>query len=305
MLSLLTANSPFRHTISLPRRRDRLHVMPTSTGYEIADGPAYDWDGRKRGTTPFSILQHTIAGAGQLQYEKRRYRIGPGETMLVAIPHAHRYWVERNDSWSFFWIAMCGQEALRLHRAILAAAGPVLRLRSETIDALAGVALDLTDSELTAGRASGLAYNATMTLHDDVMARHEPSPGTGRNLAIERVTAHIRQHLDRDLDVCVLADIAGMSRAHFSRTFHLIEGVAPSEFVMRERMQRAARLLINAQLSIKAIASACGFVDPNYFAKAFRRTFAISPSEFRTTGMYAAQHRHSTGENSADGQWPR
>ncbi|GLS17488.1 AraC family transcriptional regulator [Labrys miyagiensis] len=289
MLTALAANGPFRHTISLPRRRDRLHVMPTSTGYEIASAPSYDWDGRKRGSTPFSILQHTIAGRGNLHYERRRYTIGPGDTMLVTIPHAHRYWVEQGESWSFFWIAMCGQEALRLHRAILAAAGPVFRLRPETIDTLAAISIGLADGGLAAGKASGLAYHATMALHDDLMARHESAPDAGGHLAIGRVTSHIRRHLDQDLEVPALADIAGMSRAHFSRTFRTVAGVAPSEFVMRERMQLAARLLVNGQLSIKAIASTCGFADPNYFAKAFRRTFAISPSEFRTTGMYAAR----------------
>ena len=59
VLAGLIERGPFRHAISLPRRRDRLHVMPTSTGYEIATGPTYDWDGRQRGHTPFSVLQHT------------------------------------------------------------------------------------------------------------------------------------------------------------------------------------------------------------------------------------------------------
>jgi len=289
VLSSLTGRGPFRHTISLPRRRDRLHVMPTSTGYEIATGPSYDWDGRKRGNTPFSILQHTIAGCGRLQFERQRYTIGPGETMLVTIPHTHRYWVEHGASWTFFWIAMSGQEALRLCRAILASTGPVFRLRPETIEELARICLDLTDTALEAGRASGRSYNAIMALHDDLMARQEVGPNGSRHVAVQRVAAHIRLHLDQPLEIQTLADMAGMSRAHFSRTFAHVEGLSPSEFVMRERMQRAARLLVNGQLSVKAIASACGFAEPNYFAKVFRRTFAISPSEFRTTGMYSVR----------------
>ena len=32
-----------------------------------------------------------------------------------------------------------------------------------------------------------------------------------------------------------------------------------------------------------------GFSDPNYFSKVFRRFFGASPTEFRTTGMYATQ----------------
>jgi AraC-like DNA-binding protein len=291
VLAGLVERGPFHHAISLPRRRDRLHVMPTSTGYEIATAPTYDWDGRKRGDTPFSVLQHTTSGAGNLRYERRNYRIGPGETMLVTIPHPHRYWVEPGETWSFFWIAMSGQEALRLHHAILAEAGPVFRLRSDTVERLAQTSLDLAQNAFEAGRASSAAYAATMALFDDLLARQEPAAGDLGHAAVGRATAHIRRHLDQQLDVQGLADVAGLSRAHFSRLFAQIEGAPPSEFVLRERMQRAARLLLAGQLSIKAISSACGFDDPNYFAKVFRRTFAISPSQFRTTGMYAAQQR--------------
>ncbi len=32
----------------------------------------------------------------------------------------------------------------------------------------------------------------------------------------------------------------------------------------------------------------CGFDDANYFSKVFRRVYGITPTEFRTTGMYAS-----------------
>ena len=41
-------------------------------------------------------------------------------------------------------------------------------------------------------------------------------------------------------------------------------------------------------LPVKDISGMCGFEDPNYFAKVFRRGFGVSPTEFRTTGMYAS-----------------
>jgi AraC-like DNA-binding protein len=261
-----------------------------STGYEVAHGGAYDWDGRKRGHTPFSVLQHTTSGVGRLKYERRNYRLEAGETMLVTIPHSHRYWVEDGETWSFFWIAMNGQEALRLHRAIVAKAGPVFRLRTETVERLAQISLDLAGAPLEAGRASSAAYAATMALFDDLLARQELGAGRHRHAAISRAAAHIRSHLEKPLDVQGLADVAGLSRAHFSRLFAQIEGMPPSAFVLHERMQRATRLLITGQLGIKAISSACGYDDPNYFAKVFRRMFSISPSDFRTTGMYSAQH---------------
>ena len=97
VLERLKAFSPVMKTVSLPRGRHRLHTMPTSTGYEVRSEPSYDWNGRKRGQTPFTVLQHTIAGVGNLQYERRRYRLRPGDTMLVIVPHNHRYFVEAGE----------------------------------------------------------------------------------------------------------------------------------------------------------------------------------------------------------------
>lgn len=41
-------------------------------------------------------------------------------------------------------------------------------------------------------------------------------------------------------------------------------------------------------LPVKEVAIMCGFEDADYFSKVFRRCYGITPSQFRTTGMYAS-----------------
>ncbi|WP_050898834.1 AraC family transcriptional regulator [Allomesorhizobium alhagi] len=275
-------------TVSLPRGRHSLHTMPTSTGYEIRTDASYNWDGRKRGQTPFTVLQHTIAGTGNLQYENRNYRVREGETLLVLVPHNHRYWLEENGRWEFFWISMNGDEALRIHKAILATTGPILKLKPETIEHLADCSLRLISGGADApGSASAIAYEAAMALFDDVFGSHPVLSLEYRTM--QCVIDHIAANLDQPLPVGELAKVSGLSRAHFSRVFAASEGMPPAEFVMRRRLQRATKLLTKtADLSVKEVAIMSGFEDPNYFAKVFRRFFGASPTEFRTTGMYAS-----------------
>lgn len=287
VLPKLRGHAPVMKTLSLPRGRHHLHSMPTSSGYEIRTEPPYLWDGMQRGQTPFTVLQHTIAGTGQLRYERRHYRLKPGETMLVMIPHNHRYWLAPGDRWEYFWISMHGREALRIHREILAATGPVFRLRAETIEHLARCTLRFVEGEgETPGAASAIAYEAAMALFDDIFGSHPASPTESD--AVSRVVRHILGNLDKPLAVPELAEVAGFSRAHFTRVFTESEGLPPAEFVLQQRMRRAAALLANdATVSVKEVAVLTGFEDPNYFAKVFRRVFGTSPTEFRTTGMYA------------------
>ncbi|SFG10229.1 AraC family transcriptional regulator [Ensifer sp. OV372] len=287
MLQELIDNGPVMCTVSLPRGRQSLHAMPTSTGYEIRNNATYDWDGRKRGNTPFTVLQHTIAGAGNLRYENRSYRVREGETLLLLVPHNHRYWLEDGGRWEFFWISMNGDEALRIHRALLAVTGPVLKLQPETIEHLADCSLRLIRGGETPGRASAIAYEAAMALYDDVFGSHPVFSHEHRTM--HRVVDHIMNNLQNPLPVEELARVSGLSRAHFSRVFAASEGMAPAEYVLQKRLQRAVKLLTkSASLPVKEVAILSGFEDPNYFAKVFRRSFGLSPTEFRTTGMYAS-----------------
>ncbi|WP_245519911.1 AraC family transcriptional regulator [Neorhizobium sp. R1-B] len=273
-------------TVSFPRGRQRLHAMPTSAGYEVRQNEVYDWDGRKRGQVPFTVLQHTISGSGRLRYQNRNYRLQAGDTFLLLVPHNHRYWLEKNERWEYFWISMHGEETLRIHKMVLALAGPVLKLQPSTIDHLADCSLRLVKGATTPGVASAIAYEAAMALYDDVFG----SPAfAAEQSAMQPVIDHINANLDKPLPVGELAEIVGLSRAHFSRSFAESEGVPPAEYVLQQRLQRAAKLLTKGDfLPVKEVSIMCGFDDPNYFAKVFRRVYGITPTEFRTTGMYAS-----------------
>ncbi|PDT39690.1 MULTISPECIES: AraC family transcriptional regulator [Sinorhizobium] len=287
VLQQLIVRGPVMRTVSLPRGRQSLHTMPTSTGYETRTDGSYDWDGRKRGQTPFTVLQHTIGGAGNLRYENRTYRVREGETLLLLVPHNHRYWLEDGGRWEFFWISMNGEEALRIHRSILTVTGPVLKLQPETIEHLADCSQRLITGGETPGRASAIAYEAAMALYDDVFGSHPVFSEEYRTM--HHVIDHIMANLEKPLPVEELARVSGLSRAHFSRVFAASEGMPPAEFVLQKRLQRAVKLLTKtADLPVKEVAILSGFDDPNYFAKVFRRVFGASPTEFRTTGMYAS-----------------
>lgn len=304
VLKDLIEAGPVMRTVSLPRGRHSLHTMPTSTGYEIRTDASYDWDGRKRGQTPFTVLQHTLSGAGNLRYESRNYRVREGETLLVLVPHNHRYWLERNGRWEFFWISMNGEEAMRIHKAILATTGPVLKLKPDTIEHLADCTRRLIFGGAEApGSASAIAYEAAMALYDDVFGSHPVFSQEYRTM--QHVIDHIVANLDKPLPVEDMAKISGLSRAHFSRVFAASEGMPPAEFVLRKRLQRATKLLTKtAHLSVKEVSSMAGFEDPNYFAKVFRRFFGASPTEFRTTGMYSSISAGSRNGTEADHSAP-
>jgi AraC-like DNA-binding protein len=299
VLDRLSALAPAMKVVSLPRGRHRLHVMPTTAGCEVQTGSHYSWDGRRRGQKPFTLLQHTISGAGWLRFEQQRLRILPGETLILTVPHDHCYWVEDGGRWEFFWISMTGQEALRIHRNVLANSGPILRLGAATIEHLASSCLQIVESaNPTPGAASLLAYEALMALYDAFSGQ---AASMAEQLGpIGRAVDQLRAHTGDRIAVAELASATGYTRAHFSRKFSDAIGTPPARYARQERLRHAASVLVaNPRTTIKQVARLSGFDDPNYFAKVFRRNFGVSPTEYRQRGSTAARPLAETGEERA------
>ena len=262
--------------------------MAISVGYEQRKNEVYSWDGLQRGTAPFLVLQHTLVGEGRLDFAGVQHRLVPGQTMVLSMPHAHRYWLARGGHWEYFWMVLNGREALRLARELIDARGPVVTLPEAVIDRMAGACLTLIETtDITPGEASAAAYAAMAALHDGAFGA-SAAPEIGLPTALARVVAHIEANLALPLQVERLAAIAEMSRGHFVRQFSAALGVAPSDFVLARRLERIERLLLATDMSVVAIAAATGFADGNYLGKAFRRKRGVAPLEFRAAGRLAA-----------------
>lgn len=153
-------------------------------------------------------------------------------------------------------------------------------------------------------------YCSILTLHESVTAtnrsgarrmlrpddrRHArvdaPEERNRAEAIVDKVRAYITQHLSEKISETKLADHCAMSYFHFSRTFRRVTGVTLREYILRERVSRAARLLLNApDLSVKAVGFEAGFRDLSHFARMFRRYQGVAPSEYRRAAAGNAVH---------------
>src|SRR6476661_3374275 len=78
---------------------------------------------------------------------------------------------------------------------------------------------------------------------------------------LRRVREYIGAHLENKVSLQVLAGIAGLSMSHFAKAFKQSEGVAPHDYLVRRRLQRALELLAGTDLPLSAIAYTTGFAD--------------------------------------------
>lgn len=104
--------------------------------------------------------------------------------------------------------------------------------------------------------------------------------GLGANKTKE-VSDYIDAHVDDDLSIQVLAQIAGVSTFHFARMFKIETGVSPYRYVIIHRVQKAKSLLVNSKLSLAEIAYQVGFSSQSHMSSSFRKIVGTSPGKYR------------------------
>lgn len=95
---------------------------------------------------------------------------------------------------------------------------------------------------------------------------------------------YIEKHIDEEISLDKISQIACFSPFHFHRIFSSLTNETLNSFIQRIRIEKAAQQLRNEEnISISEIASNCGFGSVAHFSRTFRKYFGLTAKEFRET----------------------
>lgn len=98
---------------------------------------------------------------------------------------------------------------------------------------------------------------------------------------ILQISEYIQAHLDQEIKLADLANVAGISQFHFSRLFKQSMGISPHQYLLQQRVERAKQLLKSSKLAIAEIALQCGFNSQSHLGKSFRKATGMTPNDYR------------------------
>lgn len=98
---------------------------------------------------------------------------------------------------------------------------------------------------------------------------------------MERIMKTVNERLsDSDFNVEELAEAVGLSRVQLHCRVKDMAGITVGEFIRNLRMQQAAKLLGQGDVTVSQVTYAVGMVNPNHFSAAFKKYFGVTPSEY-------------------------
>ena len=120
----------------------------------------------------------------------------------------------------------------------------------------------------------GMAYNYAVKMKY-VLKEKKKSP------RLARMVSYIEDHLHEKIELADIAEHVNVSRTYASAIFKEELGITISEFILKERMLEAKRLLRETDMTSAAIADRLAFCSQSYFTKNFTETQGMTPGEYR------------------------
>ncbi len=104
---------------------------------------------------------------------------------------------------------------------------------------------------------------------------------------VNRVIAFIYDHLDEDIDLQKLAEVACMSPYHWHRVYHGMRGETVAATVKRLRLHRAAGYLAFSEMPVEEVARRSGYPNPQSFTRIFKSVYGMPPAQYRKNGSHS------------------
>jgi len=224
----------------------------------------------------------------RLDNQFKRYCFGHGD--IIFCPSGVSKWMAWKRENSFALLALEAQlieqvayESVKAERIELL---PQFNLKDALIQQIVRALKADLESGCSAGRLYGESAAVMLAVHllktnavsGQVIREYQ---GGLPNYKLCQILEYINEYLAQNIGLAELAEVVGISQYHFARQFKQSMGITPHQYLIRQRVERAKRLLLQSELSIADVAFQCGFANQGHLSHHFKRLLNTTPKTFR------------------------
>lgn len=113
------------------------------------------------------------------------------------------------------------------------------------------------------------------------LTKDKVTPYERKAQTVETMCSYIESHLSEDLSLARMAEIVYHSSTYVSKLFTEVKGIGYNNYVVSQRLSKAAELLQGSRMRLEEIVEAVGYRSTSYFIYAFRNRYSMTPAEYR------------------------
>ncbi len=217
------------------------------------------------GIRDYFMIHYIHTGRGRLSYRGTEQMLGAGQIFIVSPGEWHHYRADDTEPWHYSWVCFRGERA-----ADFQALAPVQAYSPDTFRRLMRAE---EYGEYAAEHVSGCLFELLSYLLKETRARE------GEGYA-ERARRMVDTLYMLPITVGEIAAQLSLDRRYLPRLFRARYGLTLQEYLIRVRMERAARYMAEGYNAEEA-GRLSGYEDATNFYRMFKRYFGEGPAAYR------------------------
>ncbi len=243
----------------------------------------FNWD-NGRVLNDYHIV-YIAKGKGIFESAECKQQVINEGTILMLFPDEwHRYKPDVKTGWDEYWVGFKGNIIDNIARQqFFSKENAVMKIGlHEIIIQLFTEIIEQIRDERTGYQplVAGMVTYLLGAIHSFLKHQHFPAEDMTESI-INKARAILRTNIEQAISMEKVAEELCVSYSWFRQSFKAYTGIAPQQYLIQLRIEKAKMYLADFSLSIKEIAILLNFESIFYFSKLFREKVGVSPKEYR------------------------
>ena len=230
---------------------------------------------------PYYLIHYILAGSGTFSVNGIDYHLHSGQGFFIEPNYQTYYIADELTPWSYVWLGFTGAYATALvEQLAISEQTPVFNNDHyyELADCVNQIIQHPLMNTATTLRAnSNLLRFLSLIADSTVVSGHQPAQ---QNPYVNRAIAYLAQHV-ATASADQLARAVNLDRSYLSTLFKQATDLTPGQYIRNFRITKARHLLESSVLPVEEVAQQCGYDHANSFTRIFKRTYGMTPREYR------------------------
>lgn len=255
--------------------------IPPRSKNPMLKHPWHHWIDEKDGRVlPTLTIVHVINGSGTFRSQMSGELAITPRSLVFAFPNVrHFYACSKETGWYDEWLEVSADLVVPiLARVGITPQNPVVEVgeHSGLVREFRRL-FDLAQLKAGEGRLAACAYEILVSILEGMGQEEARSP----RRAVDRLKVRLGEGTEGVSTIAQATSETGFSASWIRTVFQRETGLSPKRYQLKQRLQRAADLLLSTRRSVSEVAFQVGFGSLAAFSHSFSKEFGASPSEYR------------------------
>jgi AraC-like DNA-binding protein len=235
-----------------------------------------------RNNYPYHVVKYTLKGKGILQIHGESHKLGTGTLSSFSPGFPHIYKADPYNPMEHIFVTFLGNEAPNLlTKSTLASKGARQVSNPDQVANYLHTILNLGMEKVEYSQEIICNYLRILLLEQASSIPSSDKAWTTSIQTYRKCRRYIDNNFSNLYSVQQIADACNVNIRYMSRLFKRYNYITPQKYLMRLKMNKAASLLLNTNLTVAQISHSLGFEDPYHFSRVFKKNHEISPRNYR------------------------